>query len=338
MSSIKHGSMDIAGQVSNLTQPNSLCCTNDDKCNQPNQEIDELLRPRKLDWAEDVEEELLSMQLAGQVRDFIHSNDVWRTNEDGYHQIDSQIDELLKPVQFDWADDVEAGLALPGQAQADSFENLPIESHPPVDQPEKGRVPDECPMADRLPLSDFSPLDPVGDTGNNSEPESSSGGTKDPSIPESSPCTTMENSSFDNGFAEAAFQVSREFVSRALMVDMADSIHHFNWRGSPVYEYSSTPPAISLLYLLSDPKVPKQSDELRFQSILTRATIYIDPVLVALDGGWDDLNTKGFELVRFATGRTSKFYTPHGKWIHDNKEKNDQTILDDGDIYIYIFF
>ncbi|RJE18647.1 hypothetical protein PHISCL_09017 [Aspergillus sclerotialis] len=103
-------------------------------------------------------------------------------------------------------------------------------------------------------------------------------------------------------------------------------------RGLPTYDGVEIPPAISLLYLLSDPKVRRQSDELRLQEILTRATTYIDPVLVSFDNGWDDLNTKGFELVQFATGRTSKFYTPHGAWIHDNNEKDDQTILDDGNI------
>ncbi|RJE18658.1 hypothetical protein PHISCL_09008 [Aspergillus sclerotialis] len=314
-SSTERSSMDVAGQL--------------------NQYIDELLRPIQIDRAEDVEEELLSSQLAGQVGDLIHSNNVCRTNEDGYHQLDDQIDELLKPVQFDWADDVEEELLFHSRRQVDSSEDMSIDSPQSVDPSENFRVPDEGDMVEDIPISDAS-LGPMGETDENSEAGFSIGRALLSSIQETPYSGTMEGSSFDSGFAEAEFQVSREFVSRALMVNTAVDIHHFNWRGSPVYEYSSTPPAISLLYLLSDPKVPKQSDELRLQAILTRATTYIDPVLVSLDNGWDDLNTKGFELVQFATGRTSKFYTPHGAWIHDNNEKDDQTILDDGDICIYI--
>lgn len=137
-------------------------------------------------------------------------------------------------------------------------------------------------------------------------------------------------------FAQAGAEISREFNWRLYCVNQDTEIHHLNWLGNPVYERSWTPPAVSLQYMLSDPKISKQADEWRLQSILSKATEYIDPVLVYVENGMDDLQLRGCELVRSTTGRVFKFYTPHGQWVNDSHEREEKTTIDHGDLYTYI--
>lgn len=154
------------------------------------------------------------------------------------------------------------------------------------------------------------------------------------SSPQSS--DTEEPSLLGNESTQTKLEVSQEFAWRAHCVQQDDDIHHFNWLGSPVYRYNWTPAVVSLLYILSDPKVPQPGDEWRMQSILHRAAAFVDPVVVYLENGLSDLQTKGHQLIRFATERVFKFYSPHGQWANDSLEKDDQTTIDDGDFYTYI--
>ncbi|KAE8133299.1 hypothetical protein BDV38DRAFT_286892 [Aspergillus pseudotamarii] len=117
-------------------------------------------------------------------------------------------------------------------------------------------------------------------------------------------------------------EVEQEFIFRNYCMehDEARQIHHFNWLGYPIYEPSGTPPAISLLFQLADPKMPNPRDELRIQSIFARAMMFIDPVIVELEKGLEDLDREGFDLVRWATGRVTRFYSLHGRWTDDRFE------------------
>ncbi|QMW29860.1 hypothetical protein G4B84_005195 [Aspergillus flavus NRRL3357] len=132
-------------------------------------------------------------------------------------------------------------------------------------------------------------------------------------------------------------EVEQEFVFRNYCMehDEEGQIHHFNWLGYPLRVPSGTPAVISLLFQLSDPKVPKPRDELRFQSIFARAMIFVDPVIVLLERGLHDLDRRGFNLVRWATGRVSRYYTLHGRWTEDQFEWQECRLPDEGIIEEY---
>lgn len=132
--------------------------------------------------------------------------------------------------------------------------------------------------------------------------------------------------------------VNREFSFQRLCMaaDTYGEIHHFNWLGSPVFGYSATPAVISLLFLLSEPKVPATGDEYRLEAIMRRAMVFVDPVFVYLNNGWGSLCLRGSELIRWATGRVFKFYTPHGHWGQDDREIVDDTRVDDGNLGNYV--
>ncbi|KAE8145080.1 hypothetical protein BDV25DRAFT_144993 [Aspergillus avenaceus] len=131
--------------------------------------------------------------------------------------------------------------------------------------------------------------------------------------------------------------VASEFSFRDTYVqgDSGKETHHFNWLGSPVFESSLTPATISLLFQLAPPKNPKLGDEIWFEGIMRRAMTYVDPVIVYLEKGIEDLTRRGMDLVQFATGRTYKLYSPHGRWILDELEWDEGTLLDDGSMEIY---
>ena len=126
------------------------------------------------------------------------------------------------------------------------------------------------------------------------------------------------------------------FQSLCMAADTYGEIHHFNWLGSPVFGYSATPAVISLLFLLSEPKVPAIGDEYRLEAIMRRAMVLVDPVFVYLNDGWGSLCLRGSELIRWATGRAFKFYTPNGHWSQDDREIADDTRVDDGNLGNYV--
>lgn len=134
--------------------------------------------------------------------------------------------------------------------------------------------------------------------------------------------------------------VNNEFAFRNFYVAAEDSefrAHHFNWMGCPVYQHSSTPPAVSLAFMLADPKIPRPSDEFRMQAILGCGTTFIDPVMVHIDEVGEELfQLRGSELVRACAGRVLKYYTAHGQWVTDTREETGQTTLDDGSFLDYV--
>ena len=116
-----------------------------------------------------------------------------------------------------------------------------------------------------------------------------------------------------------------------------DKIHHFNWQGSPVFKYNATPAADSLMYLVSPPKIPEPADELRVNSILTRATKLIDPVILHLEPQcWSSLlSLRASDLARRVTGYVYKFYSKHGCWTDDEREWENNTAVDVGNVHLY---
>ncbi|KAF7596353.1 hypothetical protein BBP40_002097 [Aspergillus hancockii] len=140
----------------------------------------------------------------------------------------------------------------------------------------------------------------------------------------------------DRELAQIEKEVKREFDFRNYCArEEGGAVHHLNWLGCLVYQPSGTPAAISLLFQLADPKIPKTEDEFRLKSIMNRAMTFIDPVIVELENSPEDLYRQGFDLVRFATGRAHKFYSPHGWWIADQLELSEDTIPDMGNVIEY---
>lgn len=138
-------------------------------------------------------------------------------------------------------------------------------------------------------------------------------------------------------FQLAFSEVEAEFSWRDCHTHMDPSIHHYNFLGQSVYEASATPPAQSLAIIMSGPKAPEAREDLRVQSILTRANMFVDPVILNLDGIDESiLHQRGFALQRAATGRASTFYTPHGSWMGDNSEQTAFNVCDTGDVYTYV--
>ncbi|KAL1863286.1 hypothetical protein Plec18170_000119 [Paecilomyces lecythidis] len=132
--------------------------------------------------------------------------------------------------------------------------------------------------------------------------------------------------------------VKDEFNYREQMTAWASTtgwgIHHFNWFGEPVFEYSDTPPAVSLWYIMSGPKVSPLYDEMRVQSILFRALKFIDPV-VYYGRDWRDLRRRGHDFIRAVTGSVFKCYTLHGTWRDDEKHFDEGTRMDEGILESY---
>ncbi|KAE8378753.1 hypothetical protein BDV26DRAFT_291877 [Aspergillus bertholletiae] len=132
-------------------------------------------------------------------------------------------------------------------------------------------------------------------------------------------------------------EVEQEFTYRNYCMEHDEyrQIHHFNWLGYPIYESSGTSPAISLLFQLADPKTPSPRDELRFQSVFARAMRFVDPVIVELEKGLEDLERQGLDLVRWATGRVTRFYSLHGRWTEDRVEWDECKYPDEGTLALY---
>ncbi|KAL3470902.1 hypothetical protein BJX99DRAFT_263761 [Aspergillus californicus] len=115
-----------------------------------------------------------------------------------------------------------------------------------------------------------------------------------------------------------------------------DQIHHFNWFGVPVYERSYTPPEVSLWFMQTKPKaVINGSPDSRRKFVLVKeAKTWIDPVCMDNSCG-GDLPRHAGTLLSYAKNRTKKFYSPHGWWCADIKERDNIDSIDDGSPGIY---
>ena len=233
------------------------------------------------------------------------------------------LDNPLKPLQFDWAEDVEEELEG-GRGSNDGLSDGKLEealasfngSEGPLSSHKycsEGQAPEEDTRAANGPLIVNGAVNMTGEEDSDTDSE-----------------TAGEIESMQ-------LAVNAEFAHRraCLQADVDGAIHHFNWSGYPVYGYNPTPPTVSLLFLLADPKVPPPGHEWRYDSIMRRASVFVDPVIVYLENGWRDLCLRGFDLVQRATGRVFKFYSPHGYWQDDPQDLAEYSVLDDGDLANY---
>ncbi|KAE8348545.1 hypothetical protein BDV28DRAFT_152730 [Aspergillus coremiiformis] len=242
--------------------------------------------------------------------------------------------ELLKPTaNFDWADDVE-----------DMFEEY-VESDTDMSSESENDTPPD--LEEYLQLEDFC-LDKELDEDMKVEQPTETVSPWEISRPSVVPHVREDSEDLptdylddgDQDYSMTALmkeQVNCEFGFRDFCMELDEErqIHHFNWFGCPVYEPSGTPPAISLFFQLSEPKVPTPEDELRFQSIFTRAKTFIDPVIVESENSPEDLYQQRFELVKSPTSRTSKFYSLHGRWTEDPLEQDECKVPDEGNVELY---
>ncbi|ODM17882.1 hypothetical protein SI65_06670 [Aspergillus cristatus] len=224
-----------------------------------------------------------------------------------------ELEDLLRPSQFDWADESEElegveeaegqseGSVGEGELEETMASFYDLERQPSI---RLGEPENEWPDFDKVMVQE----------------------------------TTLPEPDYEE-LKRASMQedVNQEFAFRQGWMEVAgESIHHFNWLGSPRYEYSSTPAAISLLFLFTAPKIPEPGDEWRLNAIMRRAMRHVDPVVLYPENGREDFRLRGFELVRWATGRVFKFYSPHGNWQTDPDDIADGTHMDSGDVNMYM--
>ncbi|KAK1146001.1 hypothetical protein N8T08_003649 [Aspergillus melleus] len=200
--------------------------------------------------------------------------------------------DLLRPAALDQAVDVEQE----EEAQEEKAEEQENEERL------KGLL--RPPAFDWADESDGDDEEPVVARDENGFPRGSNGNPEMQATPSSGLALT------DGGNDETA----RSFPEQ--------EVHHYNWYGTPVLEQSGTPPEVSLLVQSVASKYLGHSVKYRFWSIMHRANLFIDPVIVMLEEGVE-LRTKFEsvkELVNYTTGRTFKFYSPYGAWAVDPQE------------------
>ncbi|KAL4889458.1 hypothetical protein BDV59DRAFT_205282 [Aspergillus ambiguus] len=228
------------------------------------------------------------------------------------------LDGLLRPAEhFNWADEVEETLEVP--------------------EPVSPLLPSTASLASSLSSSVSETLDDIW-----SEEEDSSFAASVSSFPETDSEYSAEYE-LENHVREAiTTDVCLEFDVRNQCMQAAakdgEQVHHFNWFGQAVPQHSGTPAAVSLMFILAIPRVPHaHKDSLRFWCIFNQAKTYVDPVVVCLEdsNGTRGLFQRGRDLVDWATGRTYKFYTGHGSWTQDDRERADETVEDIGDVDLY---
>ncbi|KAJ5577400.1 uncharacterized protein N7459_006364 [Penicillium hispanicum] len=165
--------------------------------------------------------------------------------------------------------------------------------------------------------------DASGDNPNETQ-KASDGGTSTGAISDQPPNTpSLEWMMYD---------IDNEFAWREDCL-RGREIHHFNWMGEPVQQQSSTSPSESLAVMLADPKIPDVQENYRVLSILRRASAFVDPVVMNLDGMDEDaLLLRGSKLQRATDGHVFKYYTPHGQWLSEETMSTGPIILDDGNL------
>lgn len=226
------------------------------------------------------------------------------------------MEELLKPSQFVWADESE---------ELEGEEEIEGQGERSISEGELKETMASFYDLERRPSnSSDEPVDEEGEWSDFDEVMFSEATTPEPDYEELKRASIQED-------------VNQEFAFRQGWMEAAgESIHHFNWLGTPRYEYSSTPPTISLLFLFTAPKIPKQGDEWRLDAIMRTAMRHVDPVVLHPENGPEDFRLRGSELVRWAKGRAFKFYSPHGNWKTDRDDIADGTIMDTGNIDMYM--
>ncbi|KAI2732361.1 hypothetical protein CBS147332_1500 [Penicillium roqueforti] len=264
-------------------------------------------------------------------------------------------DELLRRCDFDWAEDVE-------DAATNDNSHMPTTPDPLGYPLPKADIHNEIyPTTRYLRYPNYKPSLPtvyeeVWDEtlgwvhGTQDITSSSSERIFTDSDDDTTDLSTYEGSPINDELAQNMFTVNSEpdlhlaaqqsinniFGDRQTWINADAGIHHFNWMGLRVYTRSSTSPSDSLAIILAKPKKPQGGAMWRVYSVLNRATQYIDPVLVFLDHQDESLfELRGSELVRASAGRVFKFYSPHGMWMEDSSDTNDDITTDFGNTQTY---
>ena len=261
---------------------------------------------------------------------------------------ESSVEELLKPQEFDWANEVEVELE---NNRGNDFRNLPkLELFNWGDKVEVENGPPSTPQP--LPIQETTALGGIDAAAGESSSRAvntcstrsshiSPRGTPDvPLILSSdawrdssrlrcaSPEYTTEDYDCGSPAAQGSERASHEYYEQAqvneaewqaeneigwqrYMTAQYPNIHHFNWLGQPVMERSHTTPEVSLFVILTGPKACL-ADATRNSVVLKEAMGFIDPVLYA--GPWDALSLHGHELLKAITGWVYPFYTAAGIW------------------------
>ncbi|KAI9367873.1 hypothetical protein BJX61DRAFT_262782 [Aspergillus egyptiacus] len=141
------------------------------------------------------------------------------------------------------------------------------------------------------------------------------------------PETAVDNTQANpaDGEPSPTYKSAFELRNSIVKAEGGHKIHHFNWAGNPVYERSGTDPQISLWFMLTTPKLPYagQTNQggLWKRCIIKRAMMFIDPVIVDCPQG-TDIPRYPPSLTRYAKDRTFKFYSRHGWWTADKRERS----------------
>jgi hypothetical protein len=248
----------------------------------------------------------------------------------------ANMEDLLKPQQFDWAEDVEENI-IQVEGPLDNLSLKPQEfdwAEDVENSLSSGNATDTASDA----VYEVNGLSVYGETclneaGNTPEPPTEPLYTLDEKDAVQGDDLNGEEDEHQNEILQSWIADEFCYRGRVMYDDKNESVHHFNWYGNPVGQYSDTHPAHSLMFILSGPKAPEARDENRIRSILSRACHLVDPVIYT--GRLDVLGKTGQDLVNAVIGNVYKFYTPHGSWMADGEDLEQQTVEDVGTIDIY---
>lgn len=245
-----------------------------------------------------------------------------------------KMEELLKPQQFDWADEFDEDMIeVAGSDDTPTFKPQQFDWAEDVEDSLSWDHATDTSSDEERAVYEVDGDIWLDEATRVSEP------AKEPPycVDEEDPVDEEESEGVNNEHQNETIQsmIAAEFWYRSGIMhdDKTESIHHFNWYGQPVGQYSDTHPAHSLMFILSGPKRPGLCDENRVRAILNRACLMVDPVIYT--GGIEVLSKTGQDLVNAVINNVYKFYTPHGWWRVDADELEEQTVEDDGMIDIY---
>ncbi|KAK2766841.1 hypothetical protein FQN54_006155 [Arachnomyces sp. PD_36] len=276
------------------TKSNAQITSREDK-------LAELLRPDNFDWAEEVDEEIVT----------------YRTQE---QPLRNQEPDPLKQESFNWAEDVEEEEARPGTMDHRSGD----------EGAENDRGSPYAPFivdSSQCSSNGTSSQPPPGSC-EAQETDSLSSDTEGIHEAEAEMSEHSQDEQEAKERAEQESKRSAEAVRQVFQFRKYPHIHHFNWLGYGVFGPSETPPEVSLMVLMSDSKVWRNVNAaFREVTVLRNAFIYVDPVLYTGDPA--ALGLRGSELSRVVTGFTSKFYSPYGTWDDDSYDGDEERPIAD---------
>ncbi|CAG7921237.1 unnamed protein product [Penicillium olsonii] len=286
--------------------------------------------PCQFDWADDVEDSL--------ERGDSGTKDTAGLEKPIDQTVKKEVFTDLSPSRFNWANDVEDSLER-GDCFDDPTESLDCQlyrTHPCTSQVDLTRSELIGPQFERSVLPTISEEDEEAycslSERNSREPNSPLD-SRDDEVPSGD---KNDNETDERPLAFLQQCYDELYAEREKSLTTKEIIHHFSWVGYPVSHYSATKPSESLAIILSDPKAPRGSSKYRIQAITENAFTLVDPVILYLDGiGHRLFQLRGSQLIKASEGRVFKFYSPHGVWMDDTRETEEDTAYDPGSLAAY---